>query len=84
MDPSASEVPPFVIETADDQTRAPLTQQGRPSPPRQRPGRRSPGSRPAFVAIFRKGPRSLAAVALGERRPFVRALAAAVLASPSR
>ena len=39
----------------------------------------------AFVAIFRKGPRALAAAALGEDDdPFVRALAAAVLASPSR
>ncbi len=39
----------------------------------------------AFVAIFRKGPRSLAAAALGDDDdPFVRALAAAVLAAPSR
>ena len=39
----------------------------------------------AFVAIFRKGPRSLAAASLsGDNDPFVRALAAAVLASPSR
>jgi UDP-N-acetylglucosamine acyltransferase len=39
----------------------------------------------AFVAIFRKGPRALAAASLsGADDPFVRALAAAVLASPSR
>jgi len=39
----------------------------------------------AFVAIFRRGPRAVAAAALrDDADPFVRALVAAVLASPSR
>jgi acyl-[acyl carrier protein]--UDP-N-acetylglucosamine O-acyltransferase len=39
----------------------------------------------AFVAIFRRGPRAVAAAARREDAdPFVRALAAAVLAAPSR